>query len=132
VHDVGRQKDQIAAAGVKPVVVHMGSEADGQQLMKWSGREDIETISDPNRRLFRAFDLQLGSLWQLSGPHVIWRALFGGTLFKYGVGQMIGNGMQLAGTFLLDHGQIVRSYRNRTSADRPDYAEIACSREVAA
>lgn len=132
VHDVGRHTDQIAAAGVKPVVVHMGSDADGQALLKWSGRSDLAAISDPERRLFRAFDLKLGSLWQLSGPYVIWRALFGGTLFKYGTGQMIGNVMQLAGAFLLDHGRIVRSYQHRTSADRPDYAELACRRDLAA
>jgi hypothetical protein len=131
VHDVGQQTDRIAAAGVKPVVVHMGTRADGEQLIKWSGRTDIATISDADRRLFRAFDLELGTLWQLGGPFVIWRALAGGTLFKYGFGRMIGNGMQLAGAFLVDRGRIVRSYRHRTSADRPDYAELACSREVA-
>jgi len=128
VHDVGQQHDQIAADGVKPVIVHMGSVNDGLALRKWSGRTDLEMISDPDRRLFRAFDLQLGTLCQLSGPFVIWRALFGGTVFKYGFGQMIGNGMQLAGAFVVDHGRIVSSYRHQTTADRPDYAAIACRR----
>lgn len=125
-HDVGRQAEQIFAAGAVPVIVHMGSAADGEELLKWSGRSDLVAISDPERRLFRAFELRLGNFWQLSGPFVIWRALFGGTIFKYGFGKMVGTGLQLAGVFLLDHGQIVRGYRHRTSADRPDYASLAC------
>ena len=128
VHDVGQQADAMLAAGVKPIIVHMGTEADGQQLLTWSHRDDLEAISDPDRQLFRAFELQFGNLWQLAGPYVIWRALFGGTLFKYGFGKMIGNGLQLAGVFLVQNGRIVRSYRHRTTADRPNYAALACER----
>lgn len=125
VHDVGQQADTIQQSGVKPVIVHMGSIENGRRLMKWSGRDDIESISDPDRRLFRAFELKFGTLWQLAGPYVIWRALFGGPLYKYGFGPIIGHGQQLAGVFLLDRGRIVRSYRHQTTADRPNYAELA-------
>lgn len=126
VHDVGEQTATMEANGVKPVIVHMGSAADGAKLLSWSGRSDLESISDPDRRLFRAFELQFGSLWQLLGPYVFWRAIFGGTVFKYGSGKIIGNGLQLAGVFLVDHGRIVRSYRHQTTADRPDYLGLAC------
>lgn len=129
VHDVGSQADTIQAAGVKPIIVHMGTVENGRELMKWSGRDDIEAVSDPDRRLFRAFELQFGTLWQLAGPYVIWRALFGNTLFRFGFGQMIGHGMQLAGAFLVENGRIVNSYRCRTTADRMDYAAIACDRQ---
>ena len=116
-------------AGVKPVIVHMGTVDDGRKLLRWSGRDDIETVSDPDRRLFRAFDLRLGTLWQLSGPQVAWRALFGNTLFRFGFGKMVGNGMQLGGAFLLDHGRIIRSYRCQTTAERIDFAGLACAVE---
>jgi hypothetical protein len=61
----------------------------------------------------------------------MWRALFGGKLFRYGFGKMIGHGMQLAGAFLVDRGKVVRSYRCRTTADRIDYAGLACERPLA-
>lgn len=128
VHDVGRHADAIQAAGVKPIIVHMGSIEDGRQLLRWSGRDDLDTVSDPERRLFRVFELRLGGLWQLAGPYVIWRALFGGTLFRYGFGKMIGHGMQLAGAFLVDRGVVIRSYRCRTTADKVDFAGLACAR----
>lgn len=126
VHDVGEQTDAIQAAGVIPVIVHMGTAEDGRQLLKWSGRNDLVFVSDPDRRLFRAFELPFGGLWQLAGPYVVWRALFGGPLFKFGFGKMIGHGMQLAGAFLVENGRIVNAYRCRTTADRMDYAGLAC------
>lgn len=127
VHDVGQQADAIQHAGVKPVIVHMGTVDDGRKLLAWSGRDDLDACSDPDRRLFRAFELKFGTLRQLAGPYVLWRALFGGPLFKYGFGPMIGHGLQLAGAFLLDHGRIIRSYRHQTTADRPNYADLACT-----
>ncbi len=127
VHDVGAQADAIQAAGAKPVIVHMGTESDGRQLMTWSGRNDIESVSDPDRRLFRAFELNFGTLWQLAGPHVIYRALFGGPLLRFGFGKMIGHGMQLGGAFLVENGRILHACRFQTTADRPDYTQLACA-----
>ena len=80
--------------------------------------DDVPRFSDPNRRLYAAFDLHRGSLWQLLGPSVWWRgakAFFAGHL----VGRIRGDGMQLPGTFILHHGQLVKAFRNATSADRP-------------
>jgi hypothetical protein len=127
VHDVGRQTEAIHQAGVRPIIVHMGSEDAGRKLLAWSGRDDLDAVSDPDRRLYRAFELQLGRLSQLAGPHVVWRALAEGTLFRYGFGPIAGHGFQLAGAFLVDRGRIVRSYRHQTTADRPDYAALACT-----
>jgi hypothetical protein len=127
VADVGRAAEPIEAAGLKPVIVHMGSVEDGRKLLRWAGRDDIDMISDPDRRLFRAFELKLGNLWQLAGPQVAWRALFDNTLFRFGFGKMVGNGMQLGGAFVLDQGRIVHSYRCRSAADRIDFTGLACA-----
>lgn len=128
VHDVGQQADTILSQGVKPILVHMGSPEDGQRLLKWSGRDDLEAISDPDRRLFRAFELKLGNFWQLAGPYVIFRALFSTPLYRYGVGMINGNPRQLAGVFLLENGNIIDSYHCRTTADRMDFSGMACGR----
>ncbi len=127
--DLRRQAAQIRSAGVQPVVIHMGSPEAGRKLLDSFGLTDVPQISDPERRLYRAFELPLGTLTQIAGPYVIWRALTGGTLFKYGVGRLVGNGLQLAGTFLIDHGRVVRAYRHQTTADRPSFAEMACARD---
>ncbi len=128
VHDVGEQAESLQTAGVRPIIVHMGKPEEAKSLWDWSRNRNLDAVSDPDRRLFREFELRMGNLWQLAGPYVFWRAIFGGTLFKYGFGKMIGHGMQLAGVFLVDRGRIVTSYRHQSTADRPDYAKIACER----
>jgi hypothetical protein len=38
---------------------------------------------------------------------------------------MVGDGFQMPGIFLLFHGEVLRSYRHQTAADRPDYVDLA-------
>jgi len=42
----------------------------------------------------------------------------------------VGNPLQLTGAFLVERGEIVRGFRSRTTADRVDYAGIACETRV--
>jgi hypothetical protein len=107
--------------------VHMSPPDEGRRLLDQFGLTSVEQISDPERRLYRALELPLGTLTQLAGPQVIWRALTTPVLFRHGIGQMVGHGMQLAGAAVIDRGRVLRSYRHRSSADRPNYAEVACS-----
>ena len=124
--DLKLQRDRLQAAGVQPVVVHMGTTDDGRQMLASAGLTDVPQISDPQRRLYHAFELPLGTLTQLSGPQVIWRAVMDGTLLRYGVGRMVGNGMQLGGAFLLEHGRVTRAFRARSTADRTSFVDLAC------
>ena len=126
-HDLAGQREAIRSAGVRPIVVHMGSVAQGDTLLRQHGLDDIDHVSDPDRRVYRGLELRLGTLSEVSGLSVIWRALFEGTLFRFGFGPMIGHGLQMSGAFVVQDGRIVRAFRARTSAERPDYAEMACS-----
>lgn len=124
--DLKQQRARLQAAGVQPVIVHMGTLDDGRRLLTSTGLDDVPHISDPQRRLYRAFELPLGTLTQLSGPQVIWRAVMEGTLVRHGVGRMVGHGMQLGGAFLLEHGRVTRAFRARSTADRTSFADLAC------
>ena len=126
-HDLANQRETIRSAGVRPIVVHMGSVAQGETLLRQHGLDDIDQVSDPDRRVYRGLELRLGTLSEVSGLSVIWRALFAGTLFRFGCGQMIGHGLQMPGAFVVQDGRIVRAFRARSSAERADYAEMACS-----
>jgi peroxiredoxin len=124
--DLKSQLPRIRQFGAQAVVVHMSPSADGRKLLDRYGLNDVPQISDPDRNVYRAIELPLGTLSQLAGPNVIWRALIDGALFRHGLGPMVGNTLQLAGAVLIDRGQIVRAYRHQTTADRPDYADVAC------
>lgn len=126
-HDLADQREAIRAAQVRPIVVHMGSAAQGVQLLQQHGLADIDQVSDADRRVYRGLELRFGTLSELAGPQVIWRALFEGSLFRYGFGSMIGNGLQLPGAFVVRDGRIIKAFRARSAAERPDYAQLACT-----
>lgn len=127
--DLQKQVETMRSRGWQLVVIHMSSPADGRALLDHYGLTDVAAISDPERRLFRAFELKSGSLWQLIGLPSLWRAMVEGTVWRHGFGKIVGDPRQLAGAFVIDKGRVVQAYRHRTSADRPDYLhlpEAAC------
>ena len=122
--DVARQRAAITAAGVQIVVVHMQTEEEARVLFTRYGLADVLRISDPEQKLYQAFELQRGSYWQVMGPKSILRAIV-----SLGKGHMAAvptaDIFQLPGAFLIENGQMLNAFRAQTSSDRPDYAEIA-------
>lgn len=128
--DLQKQRSRIEASGTSIALVHMVSNEEAATFFRPYGLDNVPRFSDPQRRLYEAFDLHRGTLWQVIGPSVIWRgmkAFFSG----HRAGRIRGDVAQLPGTFVLHRGEIVQAYRNKTSADRPDYVEMACAIPVA-
>jgi hypothetical protein len=96
-------------------------------MLQRYGSPDFDQVSDSSRRVYRALNLRLGTFTELLGLRAFRRALLEGTIFRFGFGPMVGNGLQMPGAFLIRNGQIVKEFRHRSSADRPDYAQMACS-----
>jgi peroxiredoxin len=126
--DLASQRKPIEATGSSVVVVHMAGEADGAKCLKQYGLSDLAHISDPCQHLYRAFGLKRGTLGELFGPRALMRGL--GLLPKYGLGRMLGDGFQMPGVFLLYHGEVVRSYRHQSVADRPQYAHFVTGNDT--
>ncbi|MEI8383116.1 MAG: hypothetical protein WCJ09_23560 [Planctomycetota bacterium] len=124
--DLARQSSAITAAGAYPVVVHMGTAADGEVMLRKFGCQGIDQVSDLGRHVYRALQLRLGTLAELAGWTTIWRTLFAGTIFRFGFGRILGSGLQMPGAFLIRDGRIVTAYRHRSSADRVNYAADVC------
>jgi hypothetical protein len=121
--DLAAQRSPLEAAGLRLAVVHMSSPANAAALLARYGLDDIDQFSDPDCRLFRAFELARGTLWQVLGPAIWRRGLF--ALLRHGIGKPEGDGFQLAGVFVVKDSKVVASFRHATSADRPDFAAIA-------
>jgi hypothetical protein len=122
--DVAAQRAAITACGTRIVVVHMQTEDDARSLFARYGLSDILRISDPEQKLYQAFELQRGSFWQVAGPGMWGRAV--ASIVKgnwFGVPSA--DVFQLPGAFLLRDGQIVNEFRGRVSSDRPNYQEVA-------
>ncbi|MCC7477545.1 redoxin domain-containing protein [bacterium] len=113
--DLQRGRASFEAAGLGLVFVHMGSEAEAQRRLAPFGLDDLPRISDPDRRIYRAFGLRRGQLGQLIGPAVIWRALQ--AFFKgAGINRAGRNMDQLPGIFIVQDGRIVKSFAARSAA----------------
>jgi hypothetical protein len=79
----------------------------------------------PENRAYREFGLVRGSWIKVAGPEV-WlpgaRTFFSAATHQ---GRTRGDPLQLAGTFVIDSGGIIRlAHRNRTSADNPSNDDV--------
>ena len=103
--------------GARLVLVHMLQQ--GRETRYLGEDATVTSISDPKCRLYRAFGLGNGGVFELFGPKV-WllgmKALFQGC----GVGKLAGNGLQMPGAFVFHQGEIIAAQRAETAADLPD------------
>jgi peroxiredoxin len=122
--DLGRHRRAIEASGATIVLVHMGEPEFGRAFFRKYGLSDLPQISAPDCSLYRAFGLHRTSFLTTFSPRIWVRMFQAGVLKGHGVGRFVGDIWQMPGVFLIFHGQILRSYRHQTPADRPDYLRI--------
>lgn len=103
------------------VVVGMSEGATIRQLADRFGLNDALVVSDPDRKLYRALEIRRGSFWQVLGPSSMWHAIAGGTLFRYGQGEIDADPFQLPGTAVLQDGKVIAS---RSAETASEYCEI--------
>jgi peroxiredoxin len=123
-HDLARQRSAIEAEGAAIVLIHMAEPGLGREFFRKYGLDDLPQISNPSRALYRSFGLRRGSVGMLLGPRVWVRGFAAGIVQGHGAGRVVGDGFQMPGIFLVFHGQILRSFRHRSAADRPNYASF--------
>jgi peroxiredoxin len=122
--DLSARRPEIEASGTQLVLVHMGQEESAEQILAKYSLTDVPRVWDPKLSLYRAFGLEKGAFTQLFGPKVWWRGFKAGFLGKHGVGIADGDVSQMPGVFLVFHGEILKSYRHQSAADRPDYVSL--------
>lgn len=126
ISDVSELKGELAARGVRPVFVHMGTPERAKPFFDYYGIGDVERVSDPEAKVYQlpVFALpRIHPALTLFQPSV-WKAWFKGTFFKYGIGAIKEDGHQMQGIFFLRGPRIVRQFRYKTIADEPDYLKL--------
>ncbi|MCB1208747.1 MAG: redoxin domain-containing protein [Verrucomicrobiales bacterium] len=122
--DIARLRPRIEEIGTRIVLGHMGTPAEFVGFAEKYGLTDIDSVSDPDRTLYKGLGLRRGSLWQLLGPRV-WLAGLRSTLSGHLPGIIRGDPWQLPGAFLLHKGKVVKGHAYRNAGDRPDYFALA-------
>ena len=129
VSDIAEQRPQIENKDVDIAFVHMG-QAEPVELLEKHSLTDLHSFRDPLCTLYDAFGLKMGTIGQLLGPNVLWRGLL--LQFRgHRAGSFNGNVFRMPGVFLLHNCEVVRSYRHKSAADRPDYVRLASLPEKA-
>ena len=110
------------------LIVHQGTPEEGARFLasRWPG---ARAVSDPERRLFRAIGLERASAGQVLGLGV-WREALNNV--RHGIGKPMGDPMLLAGSYVLDGGEVVAAAPAENVATAPDLEElydIAAARE---
>jgi len=109
---------------VRIAIAHQGSDAQAEAFFAGYGLGDVARVSDPDRALYRAFHLRRGGLRDVVGP-AVWRRGTEAVAAGHGLGRIAGDAMQMPGVFVLEGGRVVKAFRHRTAADRPDYVAMA-------
>lgn len=122
--DLSGYRTRIESNGTRIVIVHMGEPESMENLLQRYNLVGLDRIVDVNQDLYRTFGLKRGTLRQLFGLTVLNRAVIGGALARHGIGWLHGDSAQMPGLFLIHQGAILRRFRHRSVADRPDYAEL--------
>jgi peroxiredoxin len=98
---------------------------DEAEAFRVKARSPHPFLCDPDRALYRAFDLGAGSGKQMFGPRVFARG-FGATLRGHWVGKPIGDPWQMPGVFLIERdGTISWEYRSGDASDNVSATEAS-------
>ncbi|MBN2227860.1 MAG: hypothetical protein JW763_10920 [candidate division Zixibacteria bacterium] len=119
-----RRQRESALASAHLVFVHMGSPCRGEMMLNRYHLSGMEHISDPHRRLYRAFGFERARLGQLLGPKVILRGIRAILTGGHWAGRLEGDGFQLPGRVLMHRGKVVQVVHYKTAADHPDFTEL--------
>ncbi|MBL8212002.1 MAG: redoxin domain-containing protein [Bryobacterales bacterium] len=128
--DLATQRKEIEAQGVKVVLVHMTTEEELKPLLDRYGLSDIARVSDNKQSLYRAFGLGRFHLARVLGPWEFLRGIQAIFIERHGLGWIDQDVFQMPGVFLVFHGEVLRSYRHQSAADRPDYRVLSRPQET--
>ncbi len=109
------------------VFVHMGTPERARPYFDHYNLASVERISDPEQLLYRdpAFDLRSKSIFlHVFDPAAI-KSVLGGIVLRHGINlNHREDADQMPGVFLLYRSQILRGYRYKSIADKPDFLKM--------
>ncbi len=127
--DLSKIRHELEEDGVQIVLVHMSDDETADIYLHRFNLDGIPYVTDPECFFYEKFGLVKGNFKQLFGLSVWMRGIDIMLREGYGIGRFIGDGFQMPGVFLLQHGGVVNSFIHQLASDRPDYEElVSCCR----
>lgn len=104
--------------------MHVGSEERAAKFFAPYKLDDLPRFSDPEGKLYEAFGLTHAELRQYLNRESITRMVFSWMDGNF-VGLPAGDVQRMPGAFLVQNGEVQKSFRHKLVSDRPDYLELA-------
>jgi peroxiredoxin len=123
--EIKKNRAAIESEGTQIILVHLVDELEAAIATQKYHIADLPRISDPEKKLYKAFGLQRGTFVQLLGLNVILRGAVAGLIKGNFPEKPKADPFQMPGVFLLFKGAVLQTFKHTTSADRPDYIELA-------
>jgi len=118
---------QIAERNLQLAIVHMMDHAQADKLLARYQLQNVQSFSDPDRKLYALFQVKRGNLSETIGPAVWWSGFKTTILSGYLPGIPGKDLQQLGAALILDKGKLVASHFSQNSADLPDWDQLlAC------
>jgi hypothetical protein len=126
IDDVSKVSSALADRGVRPVFTHLGTPERAKPYFDYYGLSHVERISNPDGSFYSNPIFALGrvSLLKIAFQPAVWKGLLEDAMIKHGIGLNREDASQMPGVFFLRDRKIVRSFRHRTIAGRPDYLRL--------
>ncbi len=123
--EIKKNRAAIELEGTKIILVHLETEEVAAIATKKYNLADLPRISDPAKKLYKAFGLQKGNMLQLFGFNVIIRGFIAGLIKGNLPAKPKADPYQMPGVFVIYKGAVMHTFKHTTAADRPDYIELA-------
>jgi peroxiredoxin len=128
VADIAEKRSAIEAAGSKLAFVHLGTEERATKYFAPYKLTDVPRFADPEGRLYQTFGLVRIQWWEILRWRALRRSLEALLHSGHFIGLPAGDIQRMPGVFLVQRGEIRKTFRHKLVSDRPDYAALATAR----
>jgi len=122
VSELSDEKAKGSLKNLKPIFVHMSDVERGAEFFESYGLKGVAHISNADKSLYKEFGLVRGTLNQVIGPKVIAAGVK--DLFKFGIGKIEGDSLQMQGAFILEGESVAKSFKSKTVSDTVDFSNF--------
>ena len=110
-------REELEQQHTQIVVVYQETFQQMQPLLKRFSLGDCDQFSDPDRKLYQAFELQEYSIWNILNPIVWIRGAYLALGKRLGFSKITGNIFQSPGVFVFHQGKILSGRHHTSPAD---------------
>jgi peroxiredoxin len=122
--DLGTLFQKHSPENITLILVHMADNLEAETYLRRYHLENAYRISDPERTLYKLFDLPEASFKSVFNVRTLGRFINAAFIRRHFFGPVVGDLLQMPGVILLENKSIVASHHYNTVSDRPNWVGL--------